>query len=131
MSIFMIMLFSFLIAILIFAIFALTVCIVEDERLYIAGAIVSFILFVASIFIGINTNTNNEKVYIEQYKAKKATIEYSLSSDALSGLERIELVSKAVDINGEMAARKAKSKLWHYVYTDDHIYDDVEPIVFD
>lgn len=131
MSIFTISLLSLLFALLIFALFGLVTVTVEDCRLLIAGVIVSCIIFVASMVVGINTNTSNEKVYIERYKAQKETIEQSLSSDALSGLERIELVNKAVDINGEVAARKAKSKLWYYVYTDKHIYDNVELIDLD
>ena len=131
MNLFMIMLLSFLFALLAFCIFGLIVSLTEEYKLLIAGVITSLVVFVGGIFIGIDVNTTNENIYIEQYKAQKETIEQSLSSDALSGLERIELVNKSVDINGEVAARKAKSKLWYYVYNDKHIYDDVELIDLD
>lgn len=136
MNIFAIALLSFLCALVVFLVYALVLCcmdfnVLDETKLWLTGVVVSFILFVISVFVSISLNTNAEKVYIERYKAQKETIEQSLSSDALSGLERIELVNKAVDINGEVAARKAKSKLWYYVYTDKHIYDNVELIDLD
>jgi hypothetical protein len=52
-----------------------------------------------------------------------------LKSEVLSGLERIELVNKAAELNGELAKRKAQSELWHYVYYDNNVYKNIEPIV--
>ena len=62
--------------------------------------------------------------------AQKETIEQSLESEALSGAERVQLVNKAVDINGELAERKTKYSMWYNVYFDNHIYDEVEFIEF-
>jgi hypothetical protein len=65
---------------------------------------------------------------VAKYEAQKATIEQSLDSDVLSGLERIELVNEAAELNGELAERKAQSERWHVVYYEDGIYDNVESI---
>ena len=52
----------------------------------------------------------------------------SLENEELSGLERIELVKQATELNGELAERKARVQLWHFVVYDNTIYDNVELI---
>lgn len=103
----------------------------NEDSLYwkIAIPIVA-VLFIGSIFIGIGINTENEKIYVKKYLAQKETIEMSLESEELSGLERIELVKKATGLNGELAEKKAMFELWHFVTYDNTIYDNVEFIDF-
>lgn len=97
---------------------------------FINAAIICFVVvLIASPLIGVGLNTTNERVYVQKYTAQKETIETSLESNVLTGLERVELVNKAVDINGEFAERKAKFNIWHFVYFDTSIYDGVEPII--
>lgn len=86
------------------------------------------ILWVCSIFIGIGIVTENEKVYVQKYLAQKQTIEMSLESEELTGLERVQLVTKATELNGEFAEKKARFNLWHFVVYDNTIYDGVELI---
>ena len=83
-------------------------------------------LFIGSIFIGIGINTENERVYVEKYLAQKQTIEISLASEDLTGYERVQLVTKATELNGELAEKKARFDLWHFVVYDNTIYDNVE-----
>jgi hypothetical protein len=83
-------------------------------------------LFIGAIFIGIGINTENEKVFVKKYLAQKETIEASLEVEELSGLERIELVKQATELNGELAEKKARFDLWHFVVYDNTIYDNVE-----
>ena len=90
--------------------------------------IFSIIFWVAGIFIGIGINTEDERVYVAKYLAQKQTIEMSLASEKLTGLERVQLVTKATEINGEFAEKKAKFELWHFVVYDNKIYDGVELI---
>jgi hypothetical protein len=128
MSIFGILELSFLLACLI-----CFICIAgytaSDNEGWITAAIICFlaVILVAPI-IGVGINTTNERVYIQKYTAQKETIEASLESETLTGLERVELVTKAVDLNGEFAERKAKFDIWHHVYFDNSIYDGMEPI---
>ncbi len=83
-------------------------------------------LFIGAIFIGIGINTESERVYIKKYIAQKETIEISLESEDLTGYERVQLVTKATELNGELAEKKARFDLWHFVVYDNTIYDNVE-----
>lgn len=85
-------------------------------------------IFVAGIFLGIGITTEEERVYVQKYLAQKQTIEMSLENEELSGFERIELVKQATELNGELAERKARFQLWHFVVYDNTIYDNVELI---
>ena len=130
MSIFGIIGISALAAVLVICVGLLIAQIVCDEELACGiTIIVSITVFIAGIFIGISLNTENANIWSAKFKAQKATIEQSLESDVLSGLERIELVNKASDLNGELAERKAESELWHVIYYDKNVYDGIEPIV--
>lgn len=130
MSIFGIIGISFLISMLIVCVFGLISTMPYDENwtLFIIGVIVSFVIFIACIFGGIGLNTEEAKVWSAKFEAQKTTIEQSLDSEVLSGLERIQLVNQAAELNGELASRKTRSELWHYVYYDNSVYDGLEPI---
>ncbi len=89
------------------------------------------ITLVISLLVGIGLVTEDERIFVSKYEMQKTTIETSLNSDVVSGLERIELVNKAVELNGELAERKARCDRWHHILYDNHIYDNVEFIKFD
>lgn len=100
-----------------------------EDYLYLKIATtITIMLFIGSIFIGIGLNTESEKVFVQKYLAQKETIEMSLEVEELSGLERLELVKQATELNGELAERKATFELWHFVVYDNTIYDNVELI---
>lgn len=101
----------------------------EDSDIIRVAIIVAFVVFILSIFIGIGINTEYARVWSANFEAQKTTIEQSLDSEVLAGLERIELVNKAAELNGELAERRASSELWHYVYYDEDIYSGIEPII--
>ena len=90
---------------------------------------VGLIMWLGGVFIGIGLTTRDEKVYVKQYLAQKYTIEESLKNDSLTGLERIQLVNKATELNGELAGKKARFEMWDFVTYDNTIYDNVELIV--
>lgn len=92
--------------------------------------IVAVAVLVGGIFLGIELTTGEARAFVASFKAEKTTIEYSINNDALSGLERVELVKLACELNGELAARKEKSTFWHWVYFEKGIYDNVEFIDF-
>lgn len=95
---------------------------------FLIGGILSLAIIVGGTFIGIGLTTEGEQAYIAKYEAQKATIEASLQSETLGGLERAQLVNQAATLNGELAERKVIFYLWHYVTFDDTLYDGVEPI---
>ncbi len=93
--------------------------------------VVAFIAMSLTVFGGIGIETEDQKVFVKIYETKKITIEQSLSNENLSGLERIELVKQAVDLNGELAERKARCERWHCVLYDKTIFNEVEFISLD
>ena len=92
------------------------------------SAIAFLVVWAGAVFIGIGINTQEEKVYVQKYLAQKQTIEMSLENEELTGLERIELVKQATELNGKIAEKKARFQLWHFVVYDNTIYDNVELI---
>ena len=100
----------------------------HETYIWIVSALVP-ILTIRFNFIGNEINTENEKVYIQKYLAQKQTIEMSLDNKDLSGLERLELVKQATEINSEFAEKRAKFELWHYVYYDNSLYDNIDLII--
>ena len=129
MSIFGIIALTFLIFALLYFVINIP-CLVDEYfgAYFIINSIIVPILWIASIFIGIGITTQEEKVYVQKYLAQKQTIEMSLENEDLTGLERIELVKQATELNGEVAERKARFQLWHFVVYDNTIYDNVELI---
>ena len=91
-------------------------------------SIMAIAIWIGAVFIGIGIYTEEERIFIAKFEAQKQTIEMSLDSENLSGLERIELVKQASELNGEMAERKAKLQVWHYVTYNNSMYDNIEPI---
>lgn len=86
------------------------------------------VTLVGGTFAGIAINDEQQKLFIVQYEAQKEVIESSLESEVLTGFERVELVKQASELNGELATRKAKYDIWHYVTYTDGLYDNIEPI---
>ena len=136
MSIFEIIGLTFLIA-TILGLIAFLFCWCIEESIYkdtnwylTTPVIIGVVIWISAIFIGIGINTEEEKVFVKKYLAQKHTIEASLEAEELSGLERIELVKQATELNGELAERKATFELWHFVVYDNTIYDNVELIKF-
>lgn len=132
MSVLLIILLAFLISLLVGAIGGLILAIADnfDRWCMALVLIVAAVVFIAGIFIGIGINNDEETLFVANYEAQKTTIEQSLRSDYLTGFERLELVKQASELNGELAKKKEKYKLWHYVLYDKDLFDNIEPIDF-
>lgn len=132
MSIFGIIGISFTIAVLIgLVVDLLMIPFCDDKWLIITPLIVAFVLTIPFTFLGIGINTESAREYRASFEAQKDVIEQSLELDSLSGLERIDIVTKAAELNGEMAAKMVIAERWHVVFYDDTIYDGVELIKLD
>ena len=134
MSIFGIILLSLFISVFAFIVFILIAAIINDwdtpERpVVISGVILSVLILIGCTFVGIGMNTEDERIFIAKFNAQKSTIEQSLNSDVLSGLERVQLVNQATELNGELSERKVLYERWHHVCYSDNLYDDVEFII--
>lgn len=129
MSIFFIAFIVLAISFFVFLVGALISTMVYHEDVAIAlTIIVSVAVFIDGLFVGVGLNTEEAQVWSAKYEAQKTTIEQSLDSEVLSGLERIELVKQASELNGELAERQATAELWHVVYYDENVYAGLEPI---
>lgn len=117
-----------LVAVLIMAIVALVYTCTENDSTLTVGIWLFIISIIITPVIMIAVGTTNEQAYIHKYMAQKETIESALSTESLSGFERVELVNKAVDLNGEFAERKYEYGRWFNVYFDTNMYDNVELI---
>lgn len=92
------------------------VCVCDDIKIKWWLVIILFIVIVGiACCINITVYTEKEKIYVEQYLAQKQTIEQSMQSEKLTGLERMQLVQQATELNGELAEHRAKYNKWHYV----------------
>ncbi len=104
-------------------------CYCPDETVWsIIAGVVALLVWIGSVFAGIAINEEQERLFIVQYEAQKEVIESSLESDVMTGFERVELVKQASELNSELARRKAKYDIWHYVTYGGDLYDNVEPI---
>ena len=131
MSIFGIILLALLLAGVIFAVGIFIFGVINEwddlsRGQMIALIIISGTIWIGGIFIGIGLNTESDRIFIAKYNAQKYTIEQSLKSDVLSGLERVQLVNQAAELNGELSERKTMYERWHHVCYDNTIYDDAE-----
>ena len=137
MSIFVIILLSLIAGLLLGGLYALIIEVRSShynsfkKRHWIIFSIIVLLITLIGTFAEIGINTQDAKAYCAKFEAQKTTIEYSLECEDLSGLERVELVNKAVELNGELAEKKAWADVWHIVYYDNDIYGDLEPITFD
>ena len=95
---------------------------------WLISLIIAICAWMGFTFVGIGIYTEEERIFIARFEAQKQTIEMSLDNENLSGLEKIELVKKATELNGELAERKSRFNMWHYVSYDNSMYDNIEPI---
>ena len=128
MSIFGIIGIGFIVGLCFFCIVMGILLFLDNDYAFIISLIVSVVLWISSVFVGIGICSENERVFVQEYQVKKQTIEISLQNENLTGYERLQLVNSAVELNGELAKRKATFNLWHFVVYDNTIYDGIEPI---
>lgn len=103
--------------------------VIKEHVAWIIAAVVSgVIVWIGTTVMIISTDTNDERVWVSNYLAQKQTIELSLDNPNLTGYERVALVTKASELNGELSKRKTEFNLWYNVHFDNTIYDGVELI---
>jgi hypothetical protein len=100
----------------------------KDSTVVRTGVITGVVVCLAFIFGVLGLTTESAETWTASYEAQKATIEASVESENLSGLEKFELVKQASELNKELAERKAKADRWHWVYYGGNPYADCELI---
>lgn len=101
------------------------------ERLCILGATLTVIVMtVGGALIGRFMAYCDGGEWVVSYQAAKTTIESSLENEVLSGLERLDLVKQAVELNKELAANQYAAGQWYGFYIPDSVHE-LEPITFE
>lgn len=86
-------------------------CFVNDPtRILLCALAICVMVTVVGTFAGVGISTEEAIEYRANFDAQKDIIEQSLELDELSGLERIDLVTKAAELNGEMAAKMVSAE---------------------
>lgn len=88
--------------------------------------IVIALLILGGVMGGYADNCEYDK-YIYTYPTVKNTIESSLNNENLSGLERIELVKQATELNSKLVKTQYSSQQWYGFTIDDKVME-LEPI---
>ena len=83
--------------------------------------IYSIVAITTSFFVPYYVAKEDSNSYVNSYAIKKATIEESLKSEALTGFERIELVKQAAEINADLAQKKYEITKWYGFYLNKEI----------
>lgn len=89
--------------------------------------IVPILVFIVSVYGGIEFDKNLSRRYVYEYIAKKETIEASLQNENLAGLERMRLVEQAAEANQELAGIQYDCQQWYGFFVDDRVLE-LEPI---
>ena len=71
----------------------------------------------------INSEKINNDSWTQQYISQKQLIEDSLNNEKLSGLERVELVKQANELNAELIDKQIKCVKWYNFTMDDEVLE--------
>ena len=119
---------GFIILILIFILIGLAGWLIYDCNCDFNKAVIvtitviySIVAIIISLFVPYYVEKENSNSYVNSYTIKKATIEESLKSEALTGFERIELVKQATEINADLAQKKYEITKWYGFYLNKEI----------
>lgn len=78
----------------------------------------------------VNYDVNCYKSWTKEYQIQKETIESSIKSEKISGLERVRLLEMASQLNKELVQNQYRCQQW-YGFTGDKEVLDLKPIKFD
>lgn len=93
-----------------------------------AIACIAVLIFIPGALV--NYDMHCYKSWTNEYKIQKDTIESSLRSEKIGGLERVELVKMAQDLNEELVENQYRCQQW-YGFTGDKEVLNLEPIKFE
>lgn len=92
--------------------------------LFLAISIASWV-FVTSVLV--DSSKSSSVAWTKSYEVQKETIEDSLNNDKIGGLERVELLKQANELNNALVYRQVKCVKWYNFEMDDAVLE-LEPI---
>lgn len=85
--------------------------------------IIYFVSWCLITSIGIGSEKINNDTWTQQYIYQKQLIEDSLNNEKLSGLERVELLKQANELNVELIDKQFKCVKWYNFTMDDTVLE--------
>lgn len=101
-----------------------------EKIVLIAGTIVCLVALIGIPAAFVNYDIHCYKRWTNEYKIQKETIENSMRSEKIGGLERVELVKMVQELNKELAKKQYRCQQW-YGFTGDKEVMNLEPIKFE
>ena len=83
--------------------------------------IICFVSWCLITSVLIDSEKINNDSWTQQYISQKQLIEDSLNNEKLSGLERLELVKQANELNAELIDKQIKCVKWYNFTMDDDV----------
>lgn len=106
---------------------------VETDKTYltkfgIINIAIAVVILCLGTFLGARIHIRRFESDIKQFESAKATYSEAIKSEAITGLERIEIVNKITEENKTLARLKYDTTKWYYFYLPDNLVDNLEPI---
>ena len=102
----------------------------SEKIVSVAGIAACLIVLIGIPTACVNYDIHCYKRWTNEYKIQKETIESSLRSEKIGGLERVELVKIAQGLNTELVKNQYRCQQW-YGFTGDKEVLNLEPIKFE
>lgn len=102
----------------------------SEKIVSVAGIVACLIVLIGIPVACVNYDMHCYKSWTNEYKIQKETIESSLRSEKIGGLERVELVKMAQGLNTELVENQYRCQQW-YGFTGDKEVLNLEPIKFE
>lgn len=102
----------------------------SEKIVAVAGIAICLIVLIGIPTACVNYDIHCYKSWTNEYKIQKETIESSLRSEKIGGLERVELVKMAQELNAELAKNQYRCQQW-YGFTGDKEVLNLETIKFE
>ena len=93
------------------------------ETMRCIGVIICFASWCLITSVLIDLEKTNNGSWTQQYISQKQLIEDSLNNEKLSGLERVELVKQANELNAELIDKQIKCVKWYNFTMDDEVLE--------
>ncbi|MEG0577008.1 MAG: hypothetical protein RR500_04060 [Bacilli bacterium] len=104
------------------------VIICESNYCIIIGIFIIVLGIIIGAVIGIKVEKVNYEKFINSYNLTKETIEKSIKSSDITGLERVNLIEQINKKNEELEDIRVNVKQWWYSYLDKDLLNSLEPI---
>lgn len=101
-----------------------------ERAVVVCGVVICLAVLILIPAATVSYDMNLYKSWTKEYEVQKATIESSMKSEKVGGLEKIRLLEEANELNAELVRKQYRCQQW-YGFTGDKEILKMEPIEFD